>query len=114
MLHKFYATTESCSRINTERPFDLSEIIRFVSRIRLSASLRFTFVSERVLPCVFTPGISSIQPEYHFPDFLYTAVNIFGYCFIITKEYHTCKLKANWYSHYLFWQPSHNSRGLLG
>src|SRR3989344_7651426 len=65
------------SRI-TRLPTPLLTIL-FASKIRESASLRFSFASFNVFPCVFAPGTSSTQPRYHVPLFLYTAVNC---CFI--------------------------------
>ena len=73
-MNRDYHATLNCSR--TTLPFvSLRLSILFTEKIRRSASFRFSFVSLRVLPCVFTPGISSTQPKYHLPLFLYTAVN---------------------------------------
>lgn len=65
-------------------PASLRLMTRLVSRTSTSASSRFLRTSGRVRPCVFTPESSSIQPRYHLPLFLYTAVN----CCFIMKYYH--------------------------
>jgi len=80
-----YAGIKILSGSRSERvPASLRLITRLTSRTRPSASSRFLRVSARVRPCVFTPESSSIQPRYHFPLFLYTAVN----CCFIRQYYH--------------------------
>jgi len=67
---KNQAKTAKLSRVIKDLPSDFLDKRRLVSRISKSASFKFSLVSISVLPWVFTPGISSIQPEYHLPDFL--------------------------------------------
>src|SRR3989344_6944045 len=54
--------------------YAFSDNSRLVSSTSWSASRKFSRASLRVRPCVFTPGISSIQAAIHFPSFLNAAV----------------------------------------